>query len=205
MNAGFLSAIANVAEWRPRKWWFVAAVAAICVALAVGGDELRHWGRYDREALANGEVWRLVTAHLLHLGWGHLWPNLVALLLIGILFERAFDTADWLLVAAASITTIDVGLYLLDPAVEWYVGLSGLLHGLVAGGALSLLCRGDGFGAVLAAGLAAKLTWEQLFGPLPFTATATGGPVIIAAHLYGAAGGFAVETLRCIARRRRGL
>jgi rhomboid family GlyGly-CTERM serine protease len=88
------------------------------------------------------------------------------------------------------MATIDLGLYFLDPRIDWYVGLSGVLHGLMAAGALLLLLRGETLGALLAIGLCGKLIYEQAFGALPFTARSTGGAVIVAAHLYGAAGGF---------------
>lgn len=192
----------DVAEWRPRRWLIVLVMAAVSVALAFGGDDLLLLGRYERSAFDDGEYWRLLTAHLLHLGWGHLWPNVAALFLIGALFEDLFDYGDWLGVGLASALTIDAGLYLLDPSVRWYVGLSGVLHGFVAAGALSSLLRGRSLGAVLAVGLGAKLIWEQTWGPLPFTAATTGGPVIVAAHLYGSGGGLLAAAVLQFVRRR---
>lgn len=192
----------DVAEWRLRRWLIVLAIAAVSVALAFGGDDLLLLGRYERLAFDGGEYWRLLTAHLLHLGWGHLWPNVAALLLVGALFEDLFDYGDWLGVGLASALTIDAGLYLLDPGVRWYVGLSGVLHGFVAAGALSSLLRGRSLGAVLAVGLSAKIIWEQTWGPIPFTAATTGGPVIVAAHLYGSAGGLLAAAVLQFVRRR---
>ena len=42
---------------------------------------------------------------------------------------------------------------------------------------------------VLAILVAGKLVWEQLAGPLPGSESASGGAVIVDAHLYGAMGG----------------
>jgi rhomboid family GlyGly-CTERM serine protease len=159
------------------------------LALAAGGDDWRELGRYDRDALAVGEYWRLASGHLVHLGWGHLWPNVVALVVIGLLFEGTLRRADWLLTTLVAGGAIDLGLFFLDPGVRWYVGLSGLLHGFVAAGALDLVLRRRALGAILVAALGAKLVFEQTVGPVPLTAGAVGGPVIVAAHLYGAAGG----------------
>ena len=64
------------------RWAPVLAIVAACLALGLGEDALRQWGRYDRGALASGELWRLVTAHLVHLSWGHLWLNLAALVMM---------------------------------------------------------------------------------------------------------------------------
>lgn len=193
--------VTGVVEWRRNGWPVVAVLGLLAVALAFGGDEFRLLGRYDRAALAQGEYWRLLTAHILHLGWGHLWPNVVALVLIGALFNDVLDRFAWLALALCAALAIDGGLYLFDPQVDWYVGLSGVLHGLVAGGALAWLFERQSFGGWLLAGLGVKLVFEQIAGPLPFTAAATGGPVIVAAHLYGAAGGLAASAaLRCVRR-----
>jgi rhomboid family GlyGly-CTERM serine protease len=181
--------------------WAVVALALLCLALAAGGDEARELGRYERLAIENGEYWRLVTAHLVHLSVGHLWPNLAALAILGLLFDDVFRNTDWWRVTAVSAAAIDAGLYLYQPGVLWYVGLSGVLHGVVAAGAIALFTRHRALGAVLALGLTAKLSFEQVFGAVPFTAESVGGPVVVAAHLYGALGGALAETGARIARR----
>ena len=203
MKADPISGPAGVAVRRLREWLAILAIFGVCVALAAGGDELRELGRYQRDAIENGEYWRLVSGHLVHLGFGHLWPNLAALVVIGALFEGEFRNADWWRVSLASAAAIDLGLYVLDPAVDWYVGLSGVLHGFVAAGALALLLRRQMLGAALAVGIGGKLLFEQVVGPVPFTAESVGGPVVVAAHLYGAAGGLLAETAAHIVRRWR--
>jgi rhomboid family GlyGly-CTERM serine protease len=170
--------------------------------LAAGGDPLRELGRWQRDAVDTGEYWRLVSGHLVHLGFGHLWPNVVALAIIGLLFEDVFGNADWARLGAASMAAIDLGLYLLDPEVSWYVGLSGVLHGYVAAGALALIIRRERLGIVLAVGIAAKVSFEQVVGPVPFTAASVGGPVVVAAHLYGVVGAVLAEGVTELVRRR---
>jgi rhomboid family GlyGly-CTERM serine protease len=197
-----LEPLFGVSIRRLRESWVIVALLAVCLLLGLGGDELRDLLRYERDAIHSGEYWRLVSGHLVHLGFGHLWPNLVALAIIGLLFEGVFRNADWLRVGVVSAAAIDLGLYALEPIVLWYVGLSGVLHGFVAAGALALLVRRETLGAVLAVGLAAKLIFEQLVGPVPFTAASVGGPVVVAAHLYGAVGALLAEAATQLARRR---
>jgi rhomboid family GlyGly-CTERM serine protease len=180
----------------------VVTLFAVCLLLAAGGDELRELGRYQRDAIANGEYWRLASGHLVHLGFGHLWPNLLALAIIGMLFEGVHSNAGWWRATIASAGAIDLGLYYFEPNVAWYVGLSGVLHGLVAGGAIALLTQRQALGVVLAVGLSAKLLFEQLVGPVPFTAESVGGPVVVSAHLYGAVGGLVAEATTQLVRRR---
>lgn len=203
MNKGLFPSGFRVAKWRLRRWWPVVAFGVASLALAFGGDEARAWARYDGAMIAGGEYWRLITGHLVHLGWGHLWPNLVALLLIGALFEDLFDATDWLVLAATAAGTIDLGFAVLEPRVDWYVGLSGVLHGLVAAGVLTAALQRQAIAIWLGIGLAAKLAWEQLAGPVPFTAAAVGGPVVVQAHLYGAAGGLLGAAALRVVRARR--
>jgi rhomboid family GlyGly-CTERM serine protease len=191
----------GVSVRRLRESWVVVGLLAVCLLLAAGGDEWRELGRYDRHALENGELWRLVSGHLVHLGFGHLWPNLAALAIVALLFDDVFANADWLRIGAGAAAAIDAGLYVLDPNVLWYVGLSGVLHGYVAAGALALLLRRQMLGAVLAVGLGGKLLFEQIVGPVPFTAESVGGPVLVAAHLYGTVGALLAETATQLAHR----
>jgi rhomboid family GlyGly-CTERM serine protease len=192
-----------VAFRRLRNWSAVLAILVVCIVLAAGGDEARELGRYQRDAVENGQYWRLVSGHLVHLGVGHLWPNLLALVIIGALFDGVLRNADWWRLSLVSAAAIDLGLYWLEPDVLWYVGLSGVLHGVVAAGALAFALERQALGFVLLAGLGAKLAFEQLAGPVPFTAASVGGPVVVAAHLYGAAGGLLMQALTFVVRRRR--
>ena len=93
---------------------------------------------------------------------------------------------------------VDAGLWLLSSTTQWYVGSSGVLHGVLAAGACAHLRRGEPDGWILALFLVGKLVYEQTLGALPLT---TGGAVIVDAHLYGAvSGALAVLCLRACAK-----
>lgn len=201
-NAGGILERTGVTKRRLIDWVPVLVLLAICLVLAFGGDEIRNLGRYDRLALENGEYWRLLTGHLVHLSWAHLWPNLAAMAVIGALFQDTFRASDWVLTGLVSAAAIDAGLYLLDPNLQWYVGLSGVLHGYVAAGAVEWILRRQALGWVLALGLAGKLAYEQTVGAMPFS-TGLGGDVIVAAHLYGASSAAVCAALTHFVRARR--
>ena len=168
-------------------WLAAGLVAALSVALQVAGfDAACAW---DRDALAGGEWWRFLSGHFVHLGWSHLLLNLAGLALIGWIVGRAWDWQGWLLVSLVSIGVIGAGFWVLNPALQWYVGLSGLLHGLLAAGLVVGIRRAEAESVVLGALVVGKLAWEQLAGPLPGSEGASGGAVIVDAHLYGAVGG----------------
>ncbi len=176
------------------------------MAAALGGEEARQLLRYERGAILQGEAWRLLTAHLVHLGPSHLLLNLAGLGLVQLLVGPYLPPRAWWAALLLAGLAVSGGLLLLDPGLRWYVGLSGALHGLLAAGALAALLAGGApwEGGLLLALLAAKLAWEQLAGPLPGSEAAAGGPVVVDAHLYGALGGLPAGLWAGLSRRRGG-
>jgi rhomboid family GlyGly-CTERM serine protease len=161
-------------------------IVGIAAVLALTGESGREWLRYDRVAIADGESWRLLSGHFVHLGASHLLLNVAGLLLIWYLVGTAFSLIHWLLILAGTIAGVDLGFWFFSPGLTWYVGLSGLLHGLFAAGILATLSSQTKEASVLGALLLGKLVYEQFVGPLPGSEGPTGGTVIVDAHLYGA-------------------
>ncbi len=163
---------------------------------------------YDRGAVLAGEWWRLLTAHLVHLGAAHAAAGALATALGPLLFRAAAGWRGWTAAALAAAAAVDAGL-LLDPAVRWYAGASGLAHGLLAYGAARTLLGPAAAGAPrrLAAAflvlLATKLAWETCCGALPASEALTGGPVHVAAHRDGALGGLLAALAAAALPRRR--
>jgi rhomboid family GlyGly-CTERM serine protease len=170
-------------------WLLPAVTVALVLAAALGGDAARTLGRYERSGVLDGELWRLLSAHAVHLGWSHAWLNVAGLVLVWALFGRALRGWRGVLALACAVAAIDAGFILNEPRLEWYVGFSGALHGLFAAGIVAGLGAREREAVVLGALLAAKLAWEQLAGAVPFTEALAGGPVVESAHLYGALGG----------------
>jgi len=110
-------------------------------------------------------------------------------LLVWFLVGGAQSIRGWMLVIAVSMATIDIGFWWLRPELLWYVGMSGFLHGILAAGLVPRLRHMQPETAVLVTLLVGKITWEQIGGPLPGSESTSGGPVVVAAHLYGAIGG----------------
>jgi rhomboid family GlyGly-CTERM serine protease len=161
----------------------------LLLLLTLSGEGGRALLRYERSALADGEWWRLFTAHVVHLDLRHALLNVVGLALVWALFARDYSPKAWLAIVLGTIAAIDAGLWLGDSTIQWYVGSSGALHGALAAGILAHVRKGERHGWLLAGLLAAKLLYEQAVGALPFSGSAA---VVVDAHLYGVAGGAAV-------------
>jgi rhomboid family GlyGly-CTERM serine protease len=160
---------------------------ALLLLPELGGDAARELLRYDRTGLAAGQEWRLLTAHVIHLDLEHAALNTLGLVLMWALFARDYKPGQWVVILFAAIAAIDAGLWLRDSTVAWYVGSSGVLHGVMTAGTLAHLRRRDLDGWVLATFIVAKLAFEQHSGALPFADSGAG--VVVDAHLYGAIGG----------------
>jgi rhomboid family GlyGly-CTERM serine protease len=174
-----------------RAWLVPCALAAVLVVLQLLGPDAATTLPYERDAiLARGDYARLVTGHFYHYDFAHLGWNLAGLALVAWLFLREYSTGQWLAILAASTAAVDLGFLVLEPQLAWYVGFSGVLHGLMAAGLVAWLLRErDTVTAIVAVAFALKLGWEQVAGPLPFTAHTLAIPVVVAAHTYGAIGG----------------
>lgn len=185
------------------KWRFCLVVAFAAFAIACWPDSLAHL-RYDRSALADGELWRVFTAHLSHLNLTHLFLNLLGLFLICELLWGELPLRHGIALLGFSAAAISAALWWLHPGLIWYVGLSGVLHGLWAGCVVQGLWerppgRDSSFrdrevaptaaylgGLIL---LMIKLSMEFFYGPPASTAHLIGGSVVTASHLYGALAG----------------
>ena len=90
---------------------------------------------WQRAALSEGDYWRLLSAHLVHLSPRHLLMNLLALWLVSELICKTLSSTQWISLSVVSALGISLSLWLLQPQLHWYAGLSGVLHGLWSGGA----------------------------------------------------------------------
>ncbi len=166
------------------------AITIACLAFTLAPG---HWAsalEYQREALQAGELWRLLSGQLIHLNPPHLLMNLAGLWLIWLLFfirEAPMVTCLYRLPAILLLTAL--GLWLLNPEVTWYRGLSGALHGLLTLALLRQWRAQPTTHSLLLLLLIGKVVWEQASGPVPGSEAWISGRVIVDSHLYGTAAG----------------
>lgn len=175
------------------------SLIAVIVLLQAMADNSMPLLRYERSLILQGEFWRLASGHFVHAGWGHALLNVSGVVLVIAMFP-AVGPRTWMLLLAVSALVTSLGL-LLATSVGWYVGFSGVLHGMFAGAA-TLESRSDRkLGLILLAVLAIKLVYEAEFGAVPGTASMAGVKVITEAHLWGALGGLAAALVGLFVRR----
>ena len=82
--------------------WRTLTVAAVALAAAAFPGSLEFLA-LDREALAAGQIWRLLTGHLVHGSSYHLGLDLAVWVLAGMLFETALGGRYWTVLALSLI------------------------------------------------------------------------------------------------------
>jgi rhomboid family GlyGly-CTERM serine protease len=179
----------NTVSTPAMTWLFPVIYISLSVLVMLAGDMGKEALRYDRVWIGQGEAWRLISGHFAHLGWSHLALNSAGLLLVWFLVGGAYSLRSWLLIVGVTLATMDAGFWFLNPDLYWYVGMSGLLHGLLAAAIVTRLQNIDTETVILLLLLIAKISWEQFSGPVPGSESTSGGPVVVDAHLYGALGG----------------
>lgn len=153
---------------------------------------------YERGAIAQGELWRLMTGHWAHFSAGHLGANLLAFGLAGFIAEQRRERGfAWLcLVAPLAVGAL---LFALAPGLARYGGLSGVsLAAIAFVGVRGLFERGLWrWVCALALGvLGAKVLFELASRESLFAATLSGGAALVPeAHAAGALVGTLVAVL----------
>jgi rhomboid family GlyGly-CTERM serine protease len=171
------------------------ALLCVCALLAVPeliGEPARRLLSFDRGAIGAGQWWRLLSAHFVHIDLEHAALNSLGLVLMWALFARDYSPWRWAAIYCGSAIAVSLGLWFFNPELQWYVGASGALHGVMTAGTIAHLRRRDLDGWILAVFIVGKIAYEQSAGALPLAGTVN---TIVDAHLYGAIGGVVLALL----------
>ncbi|MEJ2060687.1 MAG: rhombosortase [Gammaproteobacteria bacterium] len=177
------------------KTWRLPLIVALLAVLAQAFG-LAQTLQYQRGLIAHGELWRLLTGNLVHLGWVHLGRDLLGLFLIWLYFFPYQSERAWLMLMLTAGLAVSLGLFVLSPQIKWYVGLSGMEYGLFCAGALLEWKRSRWLSIVMLVLMWALVSYTVAVGPLPGEDAGLGGPIVSQAHLYGALGGLAFILLQ---------
>lgn len=160
-------------------------IVAISIILALIEPLSSDLLAYDRSQLNHFQWWRLITGHFLHTNTMHLLLNLAGLILLWALHGHYYRNARYLTIFFMLCLGTSGGLYLFAPQMQWYVGLSGVLHGLFIIGAYFDIRKKFKTGWLMLIGVWVKVIHEQIYGASDDIAQLIAANVAIDAHLFG--------------------
>jgi membrane associated rhomboid family serine protease len=162
----------------------IMVVLQLGQSLGGGSGEIFQRGALYGPAVADGEVWRLVTGGFLHAGLLHLAFNMYALYILGTLLEPAIGRLRFGLIFFVSLLCGSFGALLVTPNAPT-VGASGAVFGLMAAAIVVMRNRGID---PMASGLP---LWLGINLVLTFTLSG----LSVGGHIGGMAGGAAAGLL----------
>ena len=156
---------------------FLAEIAGGAGGFDASGSVINDFGLFG-PAVADGEVYRIVTSGFLHAGPIHLLFNMFALYVLGAMLEPAIGTPRFVFLYVASLLAGAFGALLLSPD-NVTVGASGAIFGIF--GAAFVIARGRGLEQIASEiGLLLVINLALTFG-IP--------GISIGGHLGGLVGG----------------
>ena len=180
----------------------VLVIALAVAVMALLTPWSKQWFEFARPAIDDGQWWRLLTGNLLHTNTWHLVMNLAGLAILAALHGEHYRRRSLWLFSLANASAVGLCLYLFSPTMDYYVGLSGYLHGLLLWGALHDIGKGYRSGYLLAVGVIGKTLYEQWYGASEQVAQLINASVAVDAHLYGVLATLPLFALHLAWRRR---
>jgi rhomboid family GlyGly-CTERM serine protease len=176
---------------------FTSALAALAVFAHVSPD-ITSALQFSQHAVAQGQLWRLFTAHFTHFGASHLGWDLAVFVAFGAWVETTCRTA-FLRIVLVSAPAVSLVLWAFQPEVIVYRGLSGIdsaLFAFVVSQLIQRAWRHRDHPVLALAGLAlggfAIKIFLELFRPSPvFVSDSSFAPSPLA-HAVGALVGLAL-------------
>jgi len=183
-------------DWRRIRqssdWRFVGIFLSIAVVLQLIGPE---YFRYQHDWLQSGQVWRVITAHWVHVGWAHLFLNTTGLAICVTLTTPNWSLKRWFAQSLAMGAAISILCTLQNPEIFWYAGFSGVLFGLYFLAAHDLYRRDRLIAVLVASAIVVKIVLEQYTSIDLDSSALIGARVVVDAHLYGLLSAIAIALL----------
>jgi rhomboid family GlyGly-CTERM serine protease len=148
------------------------------------------WLMFDRSAIDEGQLWRLFSAHFVHLSPMHLLGNAMGVILLGYIAGRSLSNALGVTLLVWCLLVVGGGLYVFADYLERYVGLSGVLHGLILVAPFISPFYSRRIAASFLVLIVTKVLWEQssFYDDMAMVGM-IGGRVEANAHLLGTIAG----------------
>ncbi|MCO7223815.1 rhombosortase [Pleionea sp. CnH1-48] len=170
--------------------YHIPLLFTLCIFLtAYFHSELIHQFNFNRSKIIEGEWWRLFSANLLHTNWNHALLNIAGLWIIWYIYwDIGNRLTQWaFILIPVLINTLP--LFLFVPHIEWYVGLSGALHGTIVAFGIADFRNSKFLSLGLLVGVTIKLSYEVMMGSSEWIENFIGDGVVVEAHVAGALSG----------------
>jgi rhomboid family GlyGly-CTERM serine protease len=151
--------------------------------------------QYNRLSVINGEYWRIITCHFCHVDWKHLLLNSTGLVFVLLFFFHIFPPIKWFFATVFCSVFIGLGFLILTPYVNWYLGLSGLLHSFLVIGLVGEIKRGNKLYYIGLLVVLVKVVVEKYVGPSIYARQLLEFTVIADAHILGGFSGLVFSSI----------
>ena len=169
-----------------KEWIFPTVFILLLLILSALHSKVNLLLRYSREEIAQGEIWRLFTDHYVHLNLNHGLMNCMGFAMGLFIMGSAYSVRRWVFSITLIGCLLSLCLYFFSPQVEWYVGFSGPLHGVLALGFLPFAFKKDFLFIAAYILLIAKVVREQMPAfDKSHLMEIIHANVVVDAHLYG--------------------
>ena len=125
------------------------AIAAVnlmmFIASEIFGDVIYYMGASRPDlVLFKHQIYRLLSSNYLHFGWEHFYGNMVSLVVLGAVLEKAIGSLRYFLLYTGSGilgSLVSAVYYESIGEIAWSAGASGAIFGIIGGLAASLIFR----------------------------------------------------------------
>lgn len=184
-----------------KSLWHYSLIVIFLYLLTFFGESLNPILEYNRVAIQNGELWRLIFSHIIHLNTAHFFLNVAVLAII--LFFLKIDVSYYqqAVFFTGACLFISLGLYFFSPEVITCVGLSGVLYSFLVWLLMEKSLKDRLFLLPLAVMLIKVFMQQTPTYDVNYLQPYIAAPVVVGAHLYGIIFGglfFLAKQLFCI-------
>ena len=181
-----------------RHYWLYIFLIFLVVLGVLSEPASSEWFRFDRQRIQAGEWWRLLSAHFVHLSHLHALGNALGVAMCAYIAGPYLNNLKGVLLLLWCACWVGLGLFYWADYLHRYVGLSGVLHGLLVVAPFVSGYYSRKIAWLFAFLIGCKVLWEQSPWYDDMAAFSfIGGRVEVNAHLLGfLAGVFFLVILR---------
>lgn len=170
-------------------------IAIFIISISLQLFDTNAWSKLVPSYVDKGQIWRLLTAHFIHINWQHFSMNMAGVMLCLIVFRDDVKVTHWVYSSIFLSLFSSLLLYLSYSPLQSYVGFSDVLHGWIVIGILAMLPKETKLASAMLILFLGKVFYENFYEP-PSSELLAGSRVATESHLYGAIGGL-IFSLTC--------